>query len=100
MGTTPTDEAEYVERYPERISSLAEKLRSTATPTNASGSEGRQPQQRGTTMATGARGGNKPAETESDLDKVCLGVAGLAKETLHGAILQEASEILFCEESI
>jgi hypothetical protein len=51
-------------------------------------------------MATGARGGNKPAETESDLDKVCLGVAGLAKETLHGAILQEAREILFCEESI
>jgi hypothetical protein len=100
LGTTPTYEAEYVERYPERISSLAEKLRSTATPTNASSSEGKQQQHKGITTATGGSGGNKPAVIESDLDKVCLGVAELAKEQLHGAILQVARENLFCEESI
>jgi hypothetical protein len=61
LGTTPTYEAEYVERYPERISSLAEKLRSTATPTNASSSEGKQQQHKGITTATGGSGGNKPA---------------------------------------
>jgi hypothetical protein len=100
LGTTPTNEAEYVERYPERISSLANKLRSTVAPTNGSSSESRQQQQhRTTTTAKGAREGNKPAEIETDLDKVCLDVAELAKEKLYGAILQVTRENLFREES-
>ncbi len=102
LGTAPTIEAEYVERYPERISSIAEKLRSTAaaTSTMASSSEGKQQQQRGTTTTTAAKGGAKSAEVESDLDKVCQGVAELASEKLHGAFLQLTKQNLFLGENI
>jgi len=93
LGTTTMLDEETKERYPERLTTIAQKIE--AIDVNLKSSSGAFPGAQHSPHAAGAGQLECDKKDEGDLEKATSALAGLAMEKLHGNAIQLAKKDLF-----